>query len=637
MTRRVLLAALVLALCAPVGLAQAGLIPGTTVALDPITTNNGHLAVVEWQGRIFVTSRGVGAAPPHLIYEFDATGALIGTYEQSAAANAGSVWGYRDGCVDPATGLIYWGYEGGVEVVDPSTLIPPGTPGVPLTPVTTFANATVGTFRGMAWDPTGDGGAGSIWTANFGSPLYEVSATAAGTAGAAGTIITTFPLPLAPNDWSVYGLAYDGSTGFLWANSAPNAGPIAEIDTVNGVLTGRSFARATPGSTQGGLSPLSPGSPLRPASAGPGLVLIGLDQATPDSYSLYDTSNAAVLLTGVSGSTQDQDLTVVFGSGVLDWNLESSPAGSLSGAPAATILTIGTVGTPPTDFTPIVPGFQLPLVNGLSIPGAAPGQPVIALADGLLGGLIFPLATNQSVLGILPSDLTVDDPTMANTVVPVPFPPGTAVYGQSVYLDGGAIRATNVSGWEFQPPASVIVEAVGANSFNSDTTSGFFRIINVGGVQIQDVTFDFATSPNPAQATMVFDTDQVSMADIFEGGNSNAVGCLGTYRNGCDASCGLVYDAANTVPATPCDPAANTGWIGTNPTITDSWKTLQFRFTSFNATNQVFEFDCDTDGGAGTNGGSMDGMVVTITTSTGVLTGVLAADPADPNRAFLVL
>ena len=39
---------------------------------------------------------------------------------------------------------------------------------------------------------------------------------------------------------------------------------------------------------------------------------------------------------------------------------------------------------------------------------------------------------------------------------------------------------------------------------------------------------------------------------------------------------------------------------------------MSFTFTSFN-TGDVFELDIDTDGGAGVNGGSMAGMVVTVT------------------------
>ena len=52
----------------------------------------------------------------------------------------------------------------------------------------------------------------------------------------------------------------------------------------------------------------------------------------------------------------------------------------------------------------------------------------------------------------------------------------------------------------------------------------------------------------------------------------------------------------------------------------------------------LFEFDIDTDGGAGINGGAMDGMVVTVEFLSGnVLTGQLVVDPNNPLRSSVDL
>ncbi len=125
----------------------------------------------------------------------------------------------------------------------------------------------------------------------------------------------------------------------------------------------------------------------------------------------------------------------------------------------------------------------------------------------------------------------------------------------------------------------------GSNTSNSNTAFGFFSINHLASSTfppIESVTLDWVASSNLGQATMVFDTDQTGSADLFEGGNGGTVGCLGTYRNGSDVSTGLIYDAANTVPATPCDPTALTGWTGSTATTAANWRALDFRFTTFN-------------------------------------------------------
>lgn len=120
-------------------------------------------------------------------------------------------------------------------------------------------------------------------------------------------------------------------------------------------------------------------------------------------------------------------------------------------------------------------------------------------------------------------------------------------------------------------------------------------------------------------------------------GNSTAVGFKGTYRNGCDVTTGLVYDALNWPVHPNASSGANSGFMarnGSNIGNGSSVKTPTFRFAgnkfAGTAAKPVgFEFDCDTNGGPGTaeDGASMAGMVITVKFVGGtVLKGELRVD-----------
>ena len=187
-----------------------------------------------------------------------------------------------------------------------------------------------------------------------------------------------------------------------------------------------------------------------------------------------------------------------------------------------------------------------------------------------------------------------------------------------------------------EKPCNIIVEAVGANSFNAITTSGFFRVIHRGGLPIQKVEFDWMACRDSLQTTMYFDCDNPTMADSFWFGNSTQVGATGTYRNNSDKTTGLIYDKLNTPVGPGASTGANTGWIGSNAsnngTPAYNFKTVTFRFGLITfqgnkAKPEVFEVDIDTDGGVGLNGASMAGMVVRVTVLGGrTFAGELVAD-----------
>lgn len=155
--------------------------------------------------------------------------------------------------------------------------------------------------------------------------------------------------------------------------------------------------------------------------------------------------------------------------------------------------------------------------------------------------------------------------------------------------------------------------ADGGNSFNSNTSSGFFRVQNATQLDIVSMSWSWVGSSVPGQTTQVFDTDQTSMADRADGGNSTAGGCSGTVRNGSDIATGLVYVGT---PTSPCDSSAQRGWVGSDGTGGANFRTVDFSFTNFTQ-GSTFEMDMDTDNGIGTSGGDMQGLIITVMLSDG--------------------
>ncbi len=218
------------------------------------------------------------------VFTFDASGTMTGQYDQIAGAYADS-WGYRDGAYDGQS--VYFGWGGGVARHDADgsngTLMFDGT------------NAPGGTWRALAFDPTGDGGNGSLWSASFASDLVE--------ADMSGNILTTFPNT---STWSLYGLAYDDTDGNLWGHHT--GGEVIKIDTTTGTtIPATGWTSGFPGAvSQGGLSGFG--------ELGGNLAAVG--QGTPDMAGVYDT--AASL--GGAG---------VFAMGAWDWEAQSGTNGHL--------------------------------------------------------------------------------------------------------------------------------------------------------------------------------------------------------------------------------------------------------------------------------------------------------------------
>ncbi|MGK0156030.1 MAG: hypothetical protein ACI9SE_002997 [Neolewinella sp.] len=620
MNRNLLLATTAIASLSSIASAQFGSVTSQVDVETPsLTAANLGVAHDPINNQLFVTARGSAgvATPPHSIFVFDGSGALVSTLPQTAATDA-TVWGYRDGASSPA-GQLLFGWDLGIDVYDavgaaPTSLTPTTSIDAangPQVITSTIVVAGFGTHRAIAYDFNGNGGNGSLFVANFAADIVEAALD--------GTVLHTYPNT---SGWSAYGIALDADKGTLWINSTPNAGDLAEftIDRVANTMTptGATIARAVPGSSQGGLDWVKGGLDGRDC----GSDLIGLDQGTPDlvsGYRLeqwdgYDPATEPQMLIGIDGTGFTTDDLFVPDT-ALTIDVDSTLTGAMSylfadvsGEPARAR---GTLGPFPSLWE-----LSFPRPNFINVGGFVGGTPV----------------------------------SFAN---PFPgLPNGTRIEWQVLTIDPNVpvgscglqlfFASSNLARHEIAQSVVATVRAEGGNSFNSDTTSGFFQI-EAGVLSATDpivsVELDWVASTNPAQATMEFDTDQTGMANTFSEGNGGS--CAGTYRNGSDVATGLDYAnlANNLLNATACATSIAhceaTNQVGTTP----DYRTLKWYFTpgSF-APGSKLEFDIDTDGGGGVTGAAMEGMVVTIELQSGaILTGELAVNASVPNGSILNL
>ncbi len=82
------------------------------------------------------------------VFMFAADGASLGSYPQIAGARQ-DAWGYRDGASDGVH--VYFGWSGGIARHDADG-------SNPVLVIAGSAPGGVGTWRALAFDPTGDGG-----------------------------------------------------------------------------------------------------------------------------------------------------------------------------------------------------------------------------------------------------------------------------------------------------------------------------------------------------------------------------------------------------------------------------------------------------------------------------------------------
>ncbi len=225
----------------------------------------------------------------------DETGSYAGKYAALSVCDA--AWGYHDGCADGD--YVYFGCAYGLTRHDPD-----GANGIVYI---NGAAPTVGTWRALAYDPTGDGGSGSFWVGNLSQSIVEVDRT--------GAVLTTCTNL---DGWSFRGLAYDDKTGMLWGHNStgPGNAEVWEVDPntcrTTGVTWSSDYGWDPGNAIQGGLS------------MAPSGILYGILQAAPDA--LFSAETDGTLGGTVSPNPRDIE-TLIGESGVLGIAVTSGIAG----------------------------------------------------------------------------------------------------------------------------------------------------------------------------------------------------------------------------------------------------------------------------------------------------------------------
>lgn len=651
------------------------------IDLDAATGEVGSLGITHLNGEIFTSTRispAVGGL--HFVSVFDGSGSKLRSWFQPGFAQA-SEWGFRDGASDG--GNLFFGFDFGIEIVDVNGTLLDGLTGPNISPangpVTILGGLISGNVlkpenaginRALAFDRQGNGGDGSFWTGNFGSSIFETDIS--------GDVISSYP-----NAGEVsYGFGLDpvsratpnSPATRMWLNSAPDSAGIlglGEFDMVAGTLTGVSMSSVA--GIQGGLD-IVPATLGRGPSAS-GYDVLHLQQGGPDAARIrrlhLDVAGQGMPPSPVTRlGTEEPDLLNTIDNGQIwplndrgqvdydmrnkslemVWDLSRNPGdgagnGGLNGTAAVIFVNIGPDADPGHDATS----------NLLGIRELAHLQPILTVPQPL-----FLVRSRGMVLSNDPLQPRSD--WVVNLVPGMPFQAiGECIRAQGLWLDGDVaflpVALSNQTRFCRVPdgllPSATYGVMLGNNSFNADTSSGFWQLINdqtdpdLSIVRLS-LTID-PTNPNLSTSTQSlldsffrWDTDNGDMADVFEGGNSLVAGCQGTYRNGSEVSSGLIF--AGTPPS-PCDPGALLGWDGADdgPTIYGSamgdYLTLTFEFAPDTFLNGAkFEFDCDTDGGIGVNGGAMRGVIWEVEFKNGsVSSGEAVADTTVPFRSFAVL
>ncbi len=193
------------------------------------------------------------------VYLADETATITAEYAEIAGAVSDS-WGYRDGATDGEH--VFFGWGGGVAQHDRD-----GANGTLL--ISGPAPEGVGTWRALAYNPDGDGGNGSLWSASFASKLIEVNMS--------GGVLSSFD----NCGYSLYGLAFDHSTGNLWGHSrGEDAAEVVEIDTSDGCVISGPYSShfGWPGGGENGKA-IQGGLSMNDDTG----VLYGVLQGTPDA------------------------------------------------------------------------------------------------------------------------------------------------------------------------------------------------------------------------------------------------------------------------------------------------------------------------------------------------------------------
>ncbi len=648
------------------------------VDLRGVTGEFGNLGLQHLDGEIFVTTRVEPATgQPHFVSVFDAGGARTRTWLQPGFAQA-SERGFLDGATDGSS--LCFGFDFGIGIVDSNgnpveTLqTQNGSKSVPgsLISGNVLAPRNAGICRALAYDRTGNVGDGSFWTGNFGSSTFEIDTD--------GDILRVFPnsgefsTGFAIDPISVL----DGRPTRMWVNGAPEvfANPLALYDLDSGRLTGRTMTEVL--GTGGGLD-IIPGNFSRGTGAS-GWDILHLQQTFDDIYRIRrlhldvagsgippsPVTRPGVLEPDLLSTVDDAEFVPSSDSGLKSYSIDSFSLNlgfDLSRNPGDRMGTGGLNGAAAVIFANIGPDAAIGVdasSNLLGIRELAHLQPLLTTpqASQLVRSRGMVLSNDP----FFPSEWRI-------ALIPgLPFQPiDDCVRFQGLWIDDDVaflpIALTNQvrlcrgeASCGSCPLQDTYAECIGGNTLNADTSAGFFSVTNdVSDPNLSIVRLTWTVRPsdpsNSAQTQALvdnffrWDTDSPGLADRFEGGDSLAIDCQGTYRNGSEVSTGLIFAGTSPQNGTPCDPTALQGWIGSDdgPTVFGAfdgdWLTLDFTFSPDTFLDgKVFEFDCDTDGGLGVSGAAMAGVIVVVEFRNGTISaGEMIADSTNQSRALVQL
>lgn len=472
--RALWIVALVAAVCVPVD-AQVGLnglYAGVgTITVGPYSTDalnggNGQLGIQYYpgDGYFYVSRRGTlaGTTAPHSILVVDQNGALVSAFNQGPGAAGGS-WGHRDGATDAYAGgtNLFFGDELGVHCYDmtttpptyvtgPTTVMAANGPQLATFPITAPLTSVGNNIRALEYDPNGNGGNGSFWTANFGSALVQFDVS--------GIVMNAFPVTTNPApQWSAYGLAMNLQNGMLWVNSSPAGSAtvladVAELDPATGLFTGRRFKPAATLTTgpfifaaQGGMCYVQgrSGPTYGPAANPPYSELAVLSQGTPDSIAVhrldlefgFPSEIETRIEASVNGAAFSSANQTYVGLDLLSFQY-NTPAGN-PGSFALCVANLAVPGPGVLGNTFNIAEFRL--LNSISVPTAAgAGIGALTVGDGF------------GANGLLAPNFLIMAPFTTPSAPSVPFnmPPvlsGTELTLQAIYLSTNFnVVATNI-------------------------------------------------------------------------------------------------------------------------------------------------------------------------------------------------
>ena len=630
---------------------------------------------------LYVSGRNGGASSDHRVYIVDpATTTVLGWFSIPEPGQSTS-WGAMDMGTDLAGNIIAGTVNGVVafDIAGNQVRQIVGNAGPITMPLDANGDSIIGNqngaldqidvggtreFEAVAFDPSGDGGQGSVFVAQGldAGDFLELRISDA-------SVIRTFaPLP------DANGLAIDPISGQLWINASFDNTPgdvIVEMDLngsvdadMNGVWdlleTGitlpklRNDGTGNLGRTYGGIDFMAngdPGSPFFGTSAWD-MVQISQDNEGSSGDDLLGFTRVHLFpgvhgllggpeLRGSSGTNPIANLSPILytAQGTLNWGVANNGRPN-SLTPAAIVLNFGADAR--------IDGITT-FPNGMVFPE------LVAISS---------LSSPAATVGELIQNTAVDITTSVTLPASFPVNTGDIIRMQAIYFEPaspflGGLAASNELWFVGNGINEILVEMEAPNALSVNLLNPTFRVTELTGDPTKSITQIIWSVGINSQlpGDNWFDVDEFGMFDFFGAGNGMAYGCTGTYRNGSDVASGLIYAGTDIInwPTSnlPCADALRALDMMGNPIDPKSGfkgsdsaggglrrpRIVEFNFPPGKFAGMTFGFDADLDGNLNTASlRDWAGTWVRIERADGVtFEGLLFADsdPNHPDRALI--